>query len=79
MGNAFNSSSYLVALVTALGTVELETRLTCSSRDAVPHSPSADLAAAIEAGGGCDVEAELGRLFAADAVLVSENEGELTD
>ena len=79
MGNALNSSSYLVALATALSTVELETRRTCSSCGAVPHSPSADLAAALEAGSSCDGEAGLVRFLEADGVLVSEREGEITD
>ena len=77
MGNAFNASSYLVALATALGTAELETRRMCSSGDGVPQSPSADLGSALEAGGGYNVEAGLERLL--DGVLISESEGEIID
>ena len=79
MGNAFNSSSYLVALATALGTASLETRQLCSSGDAVPQSPSADLVSALDVGNGCGLEADLVRLLKADGVLLSESEGEISD
>ena len=79
MGNAFNSSSYLIALATALGTALLETRRMCSSGDAVPQSPSAGLASALDAGNGCDLEAELVRFLEADGGLISESEGEMSD
>ena len=39
MGNAFNSSSYLVALATALGTAELETRRVCFQWRRCPPEP----------------------------------------
>eukprot|EP00969_Alexandrium_andersonii_P328177 14501922-Alexandrium_andersonii.AAC.2 len=79
MGNAFNSSSYLVALATALCAAELETRRTRSSCDGVQRSPSADLAAALEAGSSCDLEQDLERLLEAGGGLVSESEGDISD
>ena len=78
MGNAFNSSSYLVALATALGTGVVDTRRMRSSGDGVPQSPSEELGSALEDGRD-DVEADLVRLLKEDRVLVSESEEESSD
>ena len=56
MGNAFNSSSYLVALATALGAGVVDTRRMRSSGDAIPQSPSKHLVSALEDGRDDDLE-----------------------